>query len=120
MRHQRAEAAWSSGRGAGGDVKQGLRVDAGVGEVGEVLGQLWDESVVAGRRDQGAHEAGPVGQGRGVAGAQAGVQVVLPEGVGLGGLCGSGGAMVAVGDGLCGSPDGEVADQIRGGHRSTS
>jgi hypothetical protein len=114
MRHQRAEAAWSS---VGGprwrcEARSSRRCRRGA----------WPavgESIVAGRRDQVVHEGGPVGQGRGVASAHAGVQVVLPPGMGLRGVRRSGGQEVAVGDGLCGSPDRHIAEEIGGCGRTT-
>ena len=84
-----------------------------------MFGQVRGVVVATSSGDQGVDEPGPVGESRGVAAAQTGVEFVLPEVLRLGGLGWAGRSVVAVGDGVRGPPDCEITEQVRGGQRSS-
>ena len=92
-----------------------MGVDPGAGDRGESRGQLRGEVVSSGVRGEGVQQERPRGVGGGVGGAEAVLEAALPQGRGLGELLGSGGTVVAVGNGVRGAPYGEVAEQLRGG-----
>ena len=99
IRHQRAAAAWSSGRSPSAVAwrEQAAGVEADAGELGEPVGQDGQVRVAVGGGRQLVEQRRPFGDGGGEVVDDAPVEPVLPAGLGGGVLAFAGGAGVGVG-----------------------